>query len=223
MFSPIPPHILPRLPRPLRTLCTRLAFALGAVSLSAAAFGALATASAQAALIEAGACNEAPLSQPFLPWGDASSYELFPGGDFEGSLAGWTFAGGAQRAPGSEPYGATGHVGEYSLELPAGATAQSPYTCVNAGYPTFRFFARSDGGPLATVLVQLVYKTGLGTVQLPLGVALAGGQWEPTLPLLTGSAIAGAVSGGTVPVALRFTALVGSASVDDVFVDPRMK
>jgi len=122
---------------------------------------------------------------------------------------------------GSEPFGVTGSVGAYSLELPVGASAQSPYTCVDAAYPTFRFFARNES-LLASVVVQVVYRTALGTVALPLGAVLASEQWEPTLPMLTGSVATGLLSDGTAEVALRFTALTGSSRIDDVFVDPRM-
>lgn len=191
------------------------------IALVATVIGVFSAAPAQAALVNTDACNEAALSQPFLRWGDTSSYELVPGGDFEGSLAGWTLSGGAERVSGSEPYGATGSVGEYSLELPAGGSAQSPFTCVDAAYPTFRFFARNQG-LLSSVVVQVVYRTLLGSVALPLGVVALSGEWEPTLPMLTGSVVVGVLSGGTAEAALRFTALTGSSRIDDVFVDPRM-
>lgn len=177
---------------------------------------------AQAALLSTGACNGAALSQPFAQWGDTSPYELVPQGDFEGSLSQWTLGGGASRTPESEPYGATGKVGHYSLALPAGATAQSPYTCVNASYPSFRFFAR-NGGLLSTVLVQVVYKTVLGPVALPLGAVALSGSWQPTLPMLTGSVVGGLLAGGTAQVALRFTALTGGSRIDDIYIDPRMR
>jgi len=177
---------------------------------------------AQAALIATGACNEAGLSEPFQQWGDHNSYELLPGGDFEGSPSGWTLSGGAQRVAGSEPYGATGSVGAYSLALPTGASATSPFTCVNASYPSFRFFARNDG-LASTVLVQLVYKTVLGSLVAPIGAVALSGEWQPTLPMLTGSIAGGVLSGGTGEVALRFTALTGSSRIDDVYVDPHMR
>lgn len=193
-----------------------------AVLLISCAVALLSGAPAQAALVNTSACNQAPLSQPFLRWGDANSYELVPGGDFEGSLAGWSLSGGAQQVAGSEPFGATGSVGTYSLELSAGASAQSPYTCVDAAYPSFRFFAHNDT-LLATVLVQVVYQTPIGTIALPLGVVAASGTWQPTLPMLTGSVLIGALSGGTAQAALRFTAVGGASEIDDVFVDPHMR
>jgi hypothetical protein len=181
----------------------------------------LPTAGAQAALVSTGACSEAELAQPFARWGDSNSYELVPQGDFEGSLSQWTLSG-AYRLSESEPYGATGVVGGSSLALPVGSSAQSPYMCVNASYPSFRFFAR-DRGPLSTVLVQVVYKTPLGAVAIPLGAVALSDSWQPTVPMPTGSVLAGLLSGGTAQMVLRFTALTGESDIDDVFVDPRMR
>src|ERR1700694_3771276 len=137
------------------------------------------TAPAGAALINSGTCPATTLSQPFAAWGDSSSYELVPGGSFEGSLAGWSLTGGATRTTGSEPYGATGTVGQSSLLLPAGASAQSPPVCVDASNPTFRFFVRNNS-LLSSVVVQVVYPTLLGPVALPLGAAALSPTWKPT-------------------------------------------
>ena len=189
--------------------------------LASVVVGLFSAAPAQAALINTSACNESALSQPFLKWGDSSTYELIPGGDFEGSLEDWTLSAGARRVAGSEPYGATGAVGSYSVELPGGSSVQSPFTCVDAAYPTFRFFARNDTF-LASVVVQVVSRTPLGTLVLPLGAVALSSTWQPTLPMLTGSVVTGLLSGGTAQIALRFTALTGTSQIDDVFVDPHM-
>ncbi len=209
-------------PTRLRLACVRgssLGLACALTVLVASTFS---STPAQAALVSTGACNEAALSQPFLRWGDLNSYELVPGGDFEGSLSGWSLGGGAQRVAGSEPYAVTGSPGANSLALPAGATAQSPFVCVNASYPSFRFFARNNG-LVSDVLVQVVYKTALGPVTVPVGTVALSSSWEPTLPMLTGSIVGGVLSGGTGEVALRFTSLVGSSQIDDVFLDPHMR
>jgi hypothetical protein len=199
--------------------CALASIATAMFGIAAAAFGA---APAQAALVSTGACNEAQLSQPFARWGETTEYELVPGGDFDGSLGGWTVTGKAGLAAGGEPYGVTGSVSSDSLALGALASAQSPWFCVNASYPTFRFFAR-DSSLLSTVLVQVVDETPLGPVVLPVGVVALSGQWEPTAPMLTGSAVEGLLSGGTAQVALRFTEVLGESRIDDVFVDPRMR
>ncbi len=204
------------------SLCRRSIVSVGLCACASLVLGAFSAAPAGAALISTGACNEAALSQPFLKWGDTNTYELVPGGNFEGSLAGWTLSGGAAPVAGGEPYVINGSAGSSSLALPAGASAQSPFVCVNASYPIFRFFAR-NGGPLSTVLVQVVYQTALGQVALPLGVVAPSGEWQPTPPMLTGSVVVGLVTGGTSQAALRFTALTGSSRIDDIFVDPRMR
>jgi hypothetical protein len=167
-------------------------------------------------------CPSAALSQPFAQWGDSSSYELVAGGSFEGSLSGWTLSGGAQKVAGSEPYGVTGTVGSFSLGLPAGASAQSPFTCVEAGYKTFRFFARNTG-TASKILVQVVYQTPIGLVSVPVGTVTSSSGWQPTPAMPTGAALAGLLMGGTAQMALRFNAVTGNSAIDDVFVDPRMR
>jgi hypothetical protein len=186
----------------------------GVLSLAALAAGLGGGASAQAALISTSSCDNSALSQPFASWGDRSSYKLVPGGDFEGALAGWTLSGGAHKVTG-------GATGSSSLLLPAGASVQSPFTCVNAAYPTLRFFAHNNS-LLSDVLVQVVYPGPLGTqLAIPVGTVVLGGKWAPSLPMLTASAVPGALNGGTAQVALRFTALLGSSQIDDVYIDPR--
>lgn len=192
--------VLRRLVAGLSTIVALAAF--GTVLLPAAA--------AQADIIDLSACNLSPLSQPFTPWLDPASYELAPGGDFESES--WSLTGRAARVPGSEPFAATGTRGAWSLSLPAGATAQSPATCVDAAYPTVRFFLSGTG----LVAVSVVY----GNVVLPAGVAVAAGGWSPSPVSLTSSALVGLASDGSAQVSLRLTSLLGDVRVDDVFVDP---
>ena len=176
--------------------------------------------SAQAKLLDLSQCDNSSLSQPFTQWGDNNLYKLAPGADFEGTLSGWALQGGAAQGSGSESFGVTGSVGASSLSLPAGATATSPTTCVNAAYPDFRLFTRTDT-PGSSVTVSVVYSAPLlGTVTIPVGVVLPSSSWQPTAPMLTASAIPGLVNGGTANVSLRFTSNGGTVQVDDVFVDP---
>jgi hypothetical protein len=172
----------------------------------------------------ASTCTAPAQSQPFLKWGDSNSYGLVAGGDFEGSLSGWTLSRGAAQAAGSESYGATGTVGKSSLALPsAGASTQSPFTCVTASNPTFRFFARNEGPP-SSVSVAVAYQTPIGVIAVTVGTVTLSSGWQPSAAMPTGAALAGALSSnGTAQMALRFTALNGSSRIDDVFVDPRMR
>lgn len=165
---------------------------------------------ALANVINLNPCNSAALTQPFAAWGDPSLYELAPGGDFEKPA--WALSGGAQRVPGSEPYAATGSLGSWSLELPAGASAQSPPTCVDAAYPSVRFFIAGTG----SVAVSIV----AGNTDIAAGTAVAGSEWLPTPVMLTSSAVLAALSNGVAQISLQITALTGDPQVDDVYVDP---
>jgi hypothetical protein len=196
----------------------RLGGLAASVALSTAAVGGFAASQAQAGVVSVAACDSSSLSQPFLPWADASPYKLVPAGDFEGPLTGWSL-NGASVVAGSEPDGVTGAVGASSLSLPAGASAQSATTCVDAAYPTLRFFARTDK-PGSVLAVSVVYQTLLGPTAVPVGLVALSGNWAPTLPMLTGSVVGGLLTNGTAPMAVRFTELTGSSQIDDVFVDP---
>ena len=115
------------------TTPVRRVFSVLSTVFAVGAFGAVAlpVSTAQADLLGlGGGCTPPAVSQPFAPWGDSASYALVPGGDFESGS--WTLQGGAQRVAGSEPYAATGTLGSWSLSLPAGSSAESPQTCVDA-------------------------------------------------------------------------------------------
>lgn len=187
-----------------------------ACTLGATALLALVVADAQAnvanptSVASLSGCNVSEVSQPFARWLDFAHYELAPGGDFESST--WTLTNRAELVAGSEPYGATGALGSSSLSLPAGSSARSPLTCVDAAHPSIRFFIAGSG----LVAVNVVD----GDLVIPAGVAVAGGAWSPTPLMVTSSAVLGALSGGTAQVSVSVTALTGSARIDDVFIDP---
>jgi hypothetical protein len=189
--------------RLLGSLSTTILVAIGA------AF-ALPVSAARADSTDLATCTTSTLSQPFAPWGDLASYELAPGGDFE--KPGWTLNGGAQRVRGSEPYAATGTLGNWSLALPAGSSAQSPTTCIGTAYPTVRFFIVGTG----SVAVSIVD----GSVDFPAGIAYGGPSWEPTPVMITSSPVLTATSNGFAQVSLLLTAQSGDPQVDDVFIDP---
>jgi hypothetical protein len=205
----------------LQGLFSRHTRLVGAV-ISALGIAVLSGAPAKAALITTDACDNATLSQPFAQFNDSNDYKLVPGGSFENGASGWTLGHGASIVSGSEPFGVTGSVGASSVKLTAGSSVTSPFTCVDAAYPMFRFFARNNS-LLSTVIVSVVYKPLLGIpVAVPVGTALLSPNWSPSAQMLTASVLTGALHGGIVPMAIRFTALTGTSQIDDVFVDPHM-
>ena len=180
------------------------------IALVLAAACTLPASAARADSIDLTPCDTSALRQPFVPWADPAFYELSPGGDFEKSS--WALSGGAQRVSGSEPHAATGKVGNWSLALPPGSSAQSPLTCVDARYPTARFFVAGTG----SVAVSLVY----GDVTIPAGVTPIGTAWSPSLVIVTLSPVVAVSSGGGAQAAVRLTGVSGYPRVDDVFIDP---
>ena len=157
-------------------------------------------------------------SQPFSPWGDFNFYELAPNGTLE-STNGWTLTGGAKLVKGSEPFAVTGRLGQYSLSIPAGATATSPAMCIDEARPTFRFFGKAAQGAAASLRAEALAERPSQYAALGSVVRLAGvGPRRPRWPPARGACCS--TSKGTVAVRLRFTA-TGDWQIDDLFVDPR--
>jgi hypothetical protein len=182
---------------------------------------ALAPAAAQAETAPTG-CPATTLVQPFTGFGDANYYSLVPGGSFESGETAWTLSGGATIASGSETYAVTGTLGKSSLKLPAGASAQSPFLCVEPNDRTYRFFLRAEGSS-AILATWLVYQTSEGMFVLPAKVLFTGSAWEVSPILHTGAAKATAITHGVAYVSLGFVSLHGTARLDDVYLDPRMR
>jgi hypothetical protein len=197
---------------------------LAAGVLGGVALTALPIAAAQAKTITTSTpCPTATLSQPFLTQGDAGYYWLLPGGSFESSLSGWTLTGGAAVVAGSEPYAATGSLGASSLSLPAGASVQTPFVCVDGSDTYFRFFALNKQAA-ATLSVTVVYQIGGQKVAFKQTTISGDSKWTLSGALHTGGKIASRLSGiGTAQMSLVFAAAGGASQIDDIFIDPRLK
>jgi hypothetical protein len=105
----------------------------------------------------------------------------------------------------------TGKLGNWSLSLPVGSSAQSPSVCVAVSDPTVRFFIAGYG----SVQVDFVY----GSTVISGGIVVGGGAWMPTQVVPTGSAV-DALATTPDQMTVKLTALSGDPAVDDVFVDP---
>ena len=180
---------------------------------------------AQAGLLVSSAkdcADEGPSARVFQPWLDLAQYVPAPGGHVE-SAAGWELAGGARVVAGNEPWKVGGKSHVNSLLLPAGSSATTGTMCVGVGHPTLRFFAKRTSGTLLNPLIVEVQFEGLGGAlnSLPIGVVLAGGQWQPTLPSPVVANLLPLLPDAKTPVRFKFTP-VGRANwqIDDVYVDP---
>jgi hypothetical protein len=161
------------------------------------------------------ACPSAT-TQAFTKWGDYANYVFAPNGGFESGSTGWSMSAGTI-AQGNESYFVHSSADKYSLRLSSGGSATSPPMCISLFSGKMRFVAKGDPG--ARVKVQIVYRGLLSSVLgiLDGGTYTVGSGWSPSpsigmlgglLPLLTSS------------VSFRFTAVSGSVSVDDVYLDP---
>jgi hypothetical protein len=183
-------------------------------------------AQAQGVLVPpAGKCPTAGASQVFARWKDRANYVLVGDGGFENGAAGWTRSPGATVVAANEPWKVRSPGDRRALALAPGAHATSPPVCVGLGHPTARFFARNTGSPLGLLAVQVVFRTRLGTLALPVGVVLNPSRsWSPTLPMPVLVNLLTLLDGSTT-VAFRFTAVGRHSSwqIDDVYVDPWRK
>ncbi len=167
--------------------------------------------------------DDGALTQPFARFNDRANYKLVKGGSFEGGAAGWTLSGGASVVSGNSTYKVGGSSHSSSLKLPAGSRAITPMACVGLNEPTLRLFAKRNSallGLVSTLYVEVQVETTLGlTAWLPvLPGDLGGSSWHPTVPM---PILANLLTlGDRTNARFRFTPLLGSWQIDDVYVDP---
>jgi hypothetical protein len=201
---------------------TSTRFIASVAACAGAALALAAPASAGLLVQSAQDCADQEVSQPFTRWLDPFSYEMTPGGSFEGGATGWQLAGGARVVAGNEPWRVARDGGSSSLRLPSGSSATSPPVCVGLEHPTLRFFARKSSGLLSTLVVTATVRLqGGGSLTLPAGIVLAGSAWTPTLPYVYAANLTTLLPGQYTPVRFRFAPLLGGDwQIDDVYVDP---
>jgi|1186.fasta_scaffold21750_1 hypothetical protein len=171
-------------------------------------------------------CVNPVVAAHLSPFGDKRDYFIAPGGDFEGSTAGWELTGGAKVTAGNEPFGVLGN-GSSSLQLPAGSSATSPIFCVDLNYPTFRFLATqqqlaADAGLQVDVIYPEIAK---GNVHQAAAYAPQK-EWKLMKDVKLEPQRAGKTAGWR-RVALRFrvpaTKKGAVWNVDNVLIDPRCR
>jgi hypothetical protein len=204
---------------PSRHLSLQTARVLAALVCVGAALGGVATAQAATAARSAAlGCPNQTVSRPFLRWLDPANYVLLQNGSLE-KTSGWSLSGGARLIAGNESFSVNSTRDRKSLSLPAGSSATSPPMCITPLHPTLRFFVVNGGDPTSVLQVDAVVKLVGLRLSLPVGLVLAGSDWQPTLPLPFLTNLLAPVSS---TVSFRFTPLGSSGGwrVDDVYLDP---
>jgi hypothetical protein len=206
---------------------TRKTQMIAAAATCATAMLFVAAPSANAGLLVKSAtnCTSPTAEQPFMRWHDNANYVLAPQGSFESGASNWSLSNAAVGS-GNESYN-VGGPGSKSLKIAPGGSAVTPTICVGLDRPTLRFFAHSSGGllGLSTMAVSVRVETSLGlVVELPIGVVLPSGNWQPSLPMPILANLLPLLPGQMTPVQFRFTPLLGATWwIDDVYVDPKQR
>jgi hypothetical protein len=211
----------------------RIAAGLAAVA-AGAAFAAVAPAPASAGLLDLSlspsqsgvalnllSCqaNHATAAT-FSPWGDANQYAPAPGGGFEGLLTSWSGLG-ATVVAGNEPWNVGGAKDAKSLRIPGKVAVRSPQMCIDASYPSFRFFAKNVGAAGSLDVAVSYLDRNLRTVTTDAGTLRSTGTgWTVADPMKIAVDF-GADANAAAPVQFRFTASAGSDwRLDDLYIDP---
>src|SRR3954465_4326247 len=122
----------------------------------------------------------APTVPAFLFANDKKDYVLAPGGNVDGSLAGWSLTGGAAAVLGSAPAVTGAALGSKSLLIPSGGAVTSATMCVGAHSPFFRFQARNTGTPRSLKVEGPYLRGPRFTGEREAGTITAGATWAPT-------------------------------------------
>jgi hypothetical protein len=166
-------------------------------------------------------CQGQTFAPVFAALGDANYYTLVPGGEFNSASEGWTLKGGARIVEAGRPNGSRGGV----LELPSGAVAISPPTCVTLQYPTARVWLDSVKGDEG-VTVAVAYPGTSLSVTSPQTVGQMQARqsgWTLSSPINVQPQIAGAAE-ATREARFVFTTTgrCGVYRLYGLYVDPRM-
>ncbi len=201
-----------------RMVATAIIATIASAAFASTANAGLLTASAES-------CDDGPITQPFARFGDNANYKLLPGGSFEAGTPAWQLSGGAKIVSGNETYKVGGASHSRSQSLPNCSAAVSPFTSVGHSEPTQRLLAKRNTallGLLSTLNVQIQVKTSLGlSLWLPvLPGDLGGSSWHKTASMPLIANILPLSHSDKTPVRFRFSPLLGSWQIDDVYVDP---
>lgn len=119
-------------------------------------------------------CNVPTTFKAFKAFGDTADYAFAPGGSFESGTAGWSLTG-ASVVSGNDTSGV--FAGSKSLLIRDHGRVVSPWFCVSADHPTFRYTTR--GGEVEMEIDYIVI--GDNDIDDSLtGETNGGGTWAPS-------------------------------------------
>jgi hypothetical protein len=165
-------------------------------------------------------CAIAPSSALFAPWGDLNLYTPFDGSTFESDSAGWSTSGGAGIVNGDDDQ-LLSTAGTHAMQIPGGATATSPATCVDSTMPSMRFFIRRVSGTGDLTITGALADSKGNKDSAVLATVTGTTIWAPSDPVVFPSYLAALVGSGSLDAQFSFTANKGTTfRIDDVLMDP---
>ncbi len=119
-------------------------------------------------------CNAPKTYKAFKGFGDNADYSFAPGGTFENGTAGWSLSG-ASVVSGNDTSGVYG--GSKALKINDGGRVITPWFCVSADNPTFRF--TTYGGEVEMEIDYIIINDTDVDDNL-VGQTVGGSKWGPS-------------------------------------------
>ena len=157
----------------------------------------------------------------FSAFGDTALYTLAPDGGFEAGGRGLDRSAPARRSRGRARRSSSTASWAPLARAGLGATATTPPICVERGFPSFRFVARSLVAAKGSLRVDVIY--GADRKSRPAGTISPAAGWAPHQSSSWPKASSRSRHGESGDVKLQFTASGGTVRMDDVYVDPRLR
>ena len=166
---------------------------------------------------ELAVCPGQTFLQPFTELKDYNYYTLVEGSESASTGEGWELQGGASVVEGTRPDGSTGGV----FDLPSGAVAISPPTCVTLQYPTARAWVQDvEGG--GGVQVGVLYAGTHAAMHVGALNAKSGKGWHLSAPFNVQPQLTGTEEGvREVRFVYANTGKKSDYQVAGLYVDPR--
>ncbi len=166
---------------------------------------------------ELAVCPGQTFLQPFTELGDSNYYTLVEGSESAETGAGWELLNGASVVEGTRPDGSSGGV----FDLPAGAVAVSPPTCVTLLYPTARAWVQDVAGG-GGVQVGVYYPGTKAPKSVGALNAKANKGWELSAPFNVQPQLGGKDEGVREVRFVYANTGRGDYHVAGLYVDPRL-
>lgn len=168
-------------------------------------------------------CGTRALATPFTRWSDSYQYFLIPDGAFESGASSWALSGGAKVVSGNESFKVHGSADAWSLQIPAGARAESRTICISKGEDVIRLFVKNPKVSGAILHIEVNGRnpdTGaVGQTSFDVNADAAPTGWSPTMRFSVPAMFSG-TNNEELTFVFTTRGTAATWAIDDVYVDP---